>query len=53
MYYKLRNYELLFLILTEHFYSDKIKKDEMGGACDVWKEREMSRACRWETLKNR
>jgi hypothetical protein len=44
MYYKLRNYELLFLILTEHFYGDKIKENEVRGACDVWKERETSRA---------
>jgi hypothetical protein len=34
--YKLCNYELQFSILTKHFYSDKIKEDEVGGACEAY-----------------
>jgi len=36
MSYKLRNYELLLLILTKYYYSDKIKEDEVGGAYDAY-----------------
>jgi hypothetical protein len=33
---KLRNYELWFLIFAKYYYSDKIKENQVGGACDAY-----------------